>query len=79
MQNDNCRNINLYVTDIMRRDVVFVSYGSSYKELRDKLNKYTYSSFALVDSDGEPTCHYNNVQTHYVLHNIYKQRVSNVI
>lgn len=48
-----CRNINLYVTDIMRRDVVFVSYGSSYKELRDKLNKYSYSSFALVDSAGE--------------------------
>ena len=37
----------------MRRDVVFVSHGSSYKELRDKLNKYSYSSFALVDSDGE--------------------------
>lgn len=50
-----CRNINLYVTDIMRRDVVFVSYGSSYKELRDKLNTYPYSSFALVDSAGKST------------------------
>ena len=37
----------------MRRDIVCVSYGSSYKELRDMLNNYSYSSFALVDSAGE--------------------------
>lgn len=47
------RNVNLYVTDIMRRDIVCVSYGSSYKELRDMLNNYAYSSFALVDSAGK--------------------------
>ena len=54
----------------MRRDVVFVSYGSSYKELRDKLNKYSYSSFALVDSDGKPATTIIisniNVQVHYI-------------
>ena len=36
----------------MRRDIVCVSYGSSYKELKDMLNNYPYSSFALVDSPG---------------------------
>ncbi|XP_078697679.1 chloride channel protein 2-like isoform X5 [Branchiostoma floridae x Branchiostoma belcheri] len=41
---------NVYVEDIMVREVKFISYISTYKELKDLLNSCRLSSFPLVDA-----------------------------
>eukprot|EP00058_Branchiostoma_floridae_P028461 XP_002613952.1 hypothetical protein BRAFLDRAFT_118473 [Branchiostoma floridae] len=41
---------NVYVEDIMVREVKFISYISTYKELKDLLDSCRLSSFPLVDA-----------------------------
>lgn len=41
---------NLYASDIMRRDLLYLSYQSTYRDLRQLLKNSKHSSFPLVDN-----------------------------
>ena len=44
------KSYNLTVADMMRTNIYFVSYRSTYAELRQLLNKSNFRSYPLVDS-----------------------------
>lgn len=41
---------NLYATDIMRRDLVYLSYCSTYADLQQMLSRSNHASYPLVDA-----------------------------
>lgn len=41
---------NKYVSDIMRRDIIFISYESTYKEVQEMLRTTDYRSFPIVEN-----------------------------
>jgi chloride channel 2 len=41
---------NLYAKDIMRKDLLYITYQSTYRELRQLLKNSKHSSFPLLDS-----------------------------
>ena len=47
-----CSSWNIYVEDIMVRDVKCVSFVSTYKELKELLTDSNYRTYPLVDSAG---------------------------
>ena len=49
------RVYNLFATDIMRKDLTFVSYESSYSDLKLLLETSSHASYPLVDAPSEYT------------------------
>ena len=47
------RVYNLFATDIMRKDLTFVSYESSYSDLKLLLETSSHVSYPLVDAPSE--------------------------
>ena len=47
------RVYNLYATDIMRKDLVFLTYESSFNDLKDLLLSSEHASYPLVDAPSE--------------------------
>lgn len=47
------RTYNIFVEDIMVRNMKFISWLSTYKELQDLLNNSSLTSFPLVDAPGK--------------------------
>ena len=47
------RVYNLYATDIMRKDLVFLTYESSFNDLQDLLQSSEHASYPLVDAPSE--------------------------
>lgn len=45
-----CRVYNLYATDIMRKDLVFLTYESSFNDLKNLLQTSEHASYPLVDA-----------------------------
>lgn len=48
----NYRFYNLFVTDFMRRDLVYLSYRSTYHDLKLLLLTSNHASYPLVDAPG---------------------------
>ena len=48
----NCRHYDLFVTDFMRRNLVYLSYRSTYLDLKQLLLTSNYASYPLVDAPG---------------------------
>lgn len=46
------RYYNLYARDIMRKDILYVSYQSTYREIKQLLKSSNHASFPLVDNPG---------------------------
>ena len=44
------RVYNLYATDIMRKDLTFLSYESSFSDLQELLQTSEHASYPLVDA-----------------------------
>ena len=49
-----CRYYDLYARDIMRKNVLHVTYQSTYHDIRQLLKTSKQLSFPLVDNDGKP-------------------------
>ena len=48
-----CRFYKLCATDIMQSDIVFLSYRSTYRDLKFILQTSKHASYPLVDAPGE--------------------------
>ena len=48
----NCRHYDLFVTDFMRRNLVYLSYRSTYLDLKQLLLTSNHASYPLVDAPG---------------------------
>ena len=47
------RYYDLYAKNIMRTDLLFISYNTTYGELRHLLNTSVHASYPLVDNSGK--------------------------
>ena len=65
-----CRVYNLFATDIMRKDLTFVSYESSYGELQLLLETSSHASYPLVDTPSNYThpCFFKSLSRELVWH-----------
>ena len=48
----NYRHYDLFVTDFMRRNLVYLSYCSTYLDLKQLLLTSNHASYPLVDAPG---------------------------
>lgn len=47
------RVYNLFATDIMKKDLTFISYESSFSDLKLLLHTSSHASYPLVDAPSE--------------------------
>ena len=59
------RVYNLYATDIMRKDLVFLTYESSFNDLSVLLQTSEHASYPLVDAPSK-SIHSNAVLVNFV-------------
>ena len=56
------RVYNLLVADIMKTNLYYISYRSTYGDLKSLLDKSDLRSYPLVDAEGNEICHNDHLQ-----------------